>query len=264
MHALLLALAPLLGAQDPTPEELARAYAGESGIRYTATYVRAYTLARTRWVARGDVVIGADGTTRIDGQWTPEGATEPVRAVWYEDASGWTLVHPDAGTYSTGKERLAAGDDGHWFSRLALPAFDPDPYGEHSKPELGSFIRFEGGQCRIVSTREGSHARTDWYVATSDLMPRLAERYSKAAESETLVERLTLTKLEQGEASPEAPDLEGLRRVEVEVAAATAAEPDATKKHQSVTDLSTSLATLRAHFESQVGKPRLIGLFAPS
>lgn len=264
MHALLLTLAPLFATQDPAPEQLAKSYAAEDGVRYTATYVRAFALARTRWVARGDVVIGPDGTTRIDGQWTPEGAGEAVHGVWFEDAEGWTFVNRDAGTYSSGTDRLAAGEDGLWFSRLALPAFDPDPFGAGAEPTLGASIRFEGGDCRIVSTTEGSHARTDWYVAVTDWMPRLAERFSKHAESETLVERLTLTKLEQGDARPRALDLTGLRRVEPRAATPDVAEPAPTAEKQPVSDLSDSLAPLRAHFESHVGKPRLIGLFAPS
>jgi hypothetical protein len=127
---------------------------------------------------------------------------------------------------------------------------------------------YAGESCRRFDAASGDgRKKLALWIGVEDLLPRLVERTTKLPGAETLIERLSLAKLARDPSFFVDPFVlsppEGYTRREP----ATARTPEPSEpagEPPVLVDVGSDVAPVREAFEAQRGKPRAIGVFAPT
>ncbi len=248
----------------------------------SGTYVHTTLLESDTWIARGEASWRQDGEQVelfVEGVVTAPDQAQ-TRYSLRGGRDGWKLVDETNSTWIGSPSLSAPGpmqdSPGALLAMLALPIFDAAA-GEGCA-EVDQRIDFGGVECTVIGCQRGDSIYV-WYADARDGRPRFVERTTEVGAGERRIERLTLTQISaldptatiaslsvpadyvklvrRGPAGPRAhPTLAqvafGGAKTQTEAQGATP------------TSLAQSTAALVEAFNAGIGRPRVIGLFAPS
>ena len=266
------------GRAETLLRDAAAAAARFEGARYHAIGTRRLLLANRIWraegtvsVQRGGALTGHDGPVRVyvDGEVVLPGETESTPARLARDGARWSFADDGRGAWAEGSDENIGGDPSSLLAGLMPEAvLGPEPYAGERLVDVRGPETFGRNRYWVIETESPDELRAStWYLATSDLLPRQCDRRTQLDQGEELVERVLYGELEpipEGLALRlEAPAGYGAIDAEAETVLGRALVPWR-ERQPDVVSLEASLEPLRRAFEAARGKPRVLGLFAPS
>lgn len=273
MMMVLLQTLVLSLAQDPA-DALRGALSSVRALRYEATLQRSLVVEEETWRASGGVVLArAAGTApfraRVEARVSCTDPAAPRDVVLVRNGEHWLFVDHGTRSFVLGDSAHLGGEWSETAWRLVLRDLLIDaPFAEAGGLAETRAETYAGEACRRFDGESGdARKKLALWIGAADLLPRLVERTTKLPGAETLVERLTLAKLAQNPSYFVDPfDLtppEGYARREPEIASTS--EPSAPESTPAaLVQVASDVTPVRDAFEAQRGKPRVIGLFAPT
>jgi len=143
------------------------------------------------WVAEfvaqveGATVMGRQSkyeldTFRSEVKLTPKGKTEPVEITVGSNGDVFFLIDPKTKTAYEDMDPAVLGSVGRDAQRLIMPVFGKaDPYGKELDPES---VELKGTEtvgeveCQIVGIKGKEPPDLEWFIATTDYLPRRVRR----------------------------------------------------------------------------------------
>jgi len=259
----------LCAAQGPADvlAEAERALAAASPLRVRATLSRTQALTWQTHLAEGTAVVdrGRDAF-RVDARVRELRSEEQREVTLAKEGRRFVFLDHGTKTFLEGDSPALGGLAGRLCLDLArLTPAEPSYVAQQGAPGLREPIMLGGERCLtlVAKTPDGPTAQT-WYLSERDHLPRLWESARDLGEGDTLRKRCTFHEVEpRAAALPPLAVPEGYSPGQA-VAWDDPEERGARPTEGGFISLADGIDALRAQFNAQKDKVRVVGLFAPT